>query len=186
MKSFTNNEAVSPVVGVMLMLVVTIIIAAVVSAFAGGISGTADKAPQVQIKGTYSISDGMTIEHIGGSAIGTIDTIVMVRPTKTFGDAEHMIWTINKSTIVNSPTADAGSKNAWMREDGYSGEKNFAAGSTAYINPPYHLDKFLQPGASKYGTYSFNCTANIGKTFWLELADSSGKVFAQSEVTITS
>ena len=42
-----NDEAVSPVVGVMLMLVVTIIIAAVVSGFAGGLAGTTQKAPQL-------------------------------------------------------------------------------------------------------------------------------------------
>ncbi|MBN2734077.1 MAG: type IV pilin N-terminal domain-containing protein [Methanomicrobiaceae archaeon] len=44
------NEAVSPVVGVMLMLVVTIIIAAVVSAFAGGLTGNQEKTPQVSIE----------------------------------------------------------------------------------------------------------------------------------------
>ncbi|MDH7593160.1 MAG: type IV pilin N-terminal domain-containing protein [Methanomicrobiales archaeon] len=44
-----KEEAVSPVVGVMLMLVVTIIIAAVVSAFAGGLAGGTTKAPQASI-----------------------------------------------------------------------------------------------------------------------------------------
>lgn len=45
-RKFTNYEsAVSPVVGVMLMLVVTIIIAAVVSAFAGGLSTGTKEAP---------------------------------------------------------------------------------------------------------------------------------------------
>lgn len=44
-----NNEAVSPVVGVMLMLVVTIIIAAVVSGFAGGMASQQKMAPQVSI-----------------------------------------------------------------------------------------------------------------------------------------
>lgn len=42
-----KENAVSPVVGVMLMLVVTIIIAAVVSAFAGGLGSTVQKAPTV-------------------------------------------------------------------------------------------------------------------------------------------
>ncbi|WFN37334.1 type IV pilin N-terminal domain-containing protein [Methanomicrobium antiquum] len=41
----TQTEAVSPVVGVMLMLVVTIIIAAVVSGFAGGLVSGQEKAP---------------------------------------------------------------------------------------------------------------------------------------------
>ncbi|MFA5330871.1 MAG: type IV pilin N-terminal domain-containing protein [Methanoregula sp.] len=45
MKSVKQESAVSPVVGVMLMLVVTIIIAAVVSAFAGGLAGTSKEAP---------------------------------------------------------------------------------------------------------------------------------------------
>ena len=38
-KTEQKDDAVSPVVGVMLMLVVTIIIAAVVAAFAGGLVG---------------------------------------------------------------------------------------------------------------------------------------------------
>jgi len=42
-----GDEAVSPVVGVMLMLVVTIIIAAVVSGFAGSMIGSKDKAPTI-------------------------------------------------------------------------------------------------------------------------------------------
>ncbi|MDD3621415.1 MAG: type IV pilin [Methanofollis sp.] len=45
----TNDSAVSPVVGVMLMLVVTIVIAAVVSAFAGGIYSDQKKAPQAAL-----------------------------------------------------------------------------------------------------------------------------------------
>lgn len=51
-----SEDAVSPVVGVMLMLVVTIIIAAVVSGFAGSLVGDAHKAPaltmDIQIKNT--------------------------------------------------------------------------------------------------------------------------------------
>ncbi len=41
----SNNNAVSPVIGVMLMLIVTIIIAAVVSGFGGSLIGTTQKAP---------------------------------------------------------------------------------------------------------------------------------------------
>lgn len=40
-----NEDAVSPVIGVMLMLVVTIIIAAVVAAFAGGLATDAEPVP---------------------------------------------------------------------------------------------------------------------------------------------
>ena len=47
-----KDDAVSPVIGVMLMLVVTIIIAAVVSAFAGGLAGDTQKAPQASVVAT--------------------------------------------------------------------------------------------------------------------------------------
>ena len=40
-----SEDAVSPVIGVMLMLVVTIVIAAVVAAFAGGLGADAETAP---------------------------------------------------------------------------------------------------------------------------------------------
>ena len=44
----SNTHAVSPVIGVMLMIVVVIIIAAVVSAFAGGLAGSpTKKAPSL-------------------------------------------------------------------------------------------------------------------------------------------
>jgi len=45
-----GEEGVSPVVGVMLMLVVTIIIAAVVSGFAGGLMGTQEKSPTIAME----------------------------------------------------------------------------------------------------------------------------------------
>jgi FlaG/FlaF family flagellin (archaellin) len=174
----TNQEAVSPVVGVMLMLVITIIIAAVVSAFAGGLSAGSEKAPNVQIKASYSQAYGITIEHMGGDAIGTQTTTVMVRPSGTFGSAEHQISVVNKSTISNS----AG-KN-WTEPSGVSGVKSFKAGDINFIKPPYHNYQFLQPGASI--TYRFDNVANIGNTFYLEFADDSGKVFARTEVTISA
>jgi FlaG/FlaF family flagellin (archaellin) len=48
-KKRKSDDAVSPVVGVMLMLVVTIIIAAVISGFAGGLMGNPHKSPTIQM-----------------------------------------------------------------------------------------------------------------------------------------
>ena len=45
MKKSNKDDAVSPVIGVMLMLVVTIVIAAVVAAFAGGLATETESAP---------------------------------------------------------------------------------------------------------------------------------------------
>ena len=55
-KLLSGEDAVSPVVGVMLMLVVTIIIAAVVSGFTGGLASTTEKAPTIAMD--VSIKNG--------------------------------------------------------------------------------------------------------------------------------
>lgn len=76
-----SEDAVSPVVGVMLMLVVTIIIAAVVSAFAGGIAGETRQAPTASLDvKVYSLKDfgsyytpEMTIRHLSGDPLPTRD-----------------------------------------------------------------------------------------------------------------
>ncbi|MFA7694625.1 MAG: type IV pilin N-terminal domain-containing protein [Methanoregula sp.] len=76
-----KESAVSPVVGVMLMLAVTIMIAAIVSATAGSFSNTEKKAPSAILDvsiftakdygGFYAPT--MTIKHISGNVLQTKD-----------------------------------------------------------------------------------------------------------------
>jgi len=68
-KNNRNEGAVSPVVGVMLMLVVTIIIAAVVSAFSGGVAQSTPKAPQVSIGAEVHNGVDIILDHKGGDTI---------------------------------------------------------------------------------------------------------------------
>jgi len=74
------EEGVSPVVGVMLMLVVTIIIASVVSAFAGGLWGNTDKAPVVTIQAAINSSDNynITLTDMGGDPFQIRDVKLIV------------------------------------------------------------------------------------------------------------
>ena len=69
MKFIENKEAVSPVVGVMLMLVVTLIIAGVVSAFGGGLVSTTAPTPQASITSSITFGDSVKIQHNGGDSI---------------------------------------------------------------------------------------------------------------------
>ncbi|QQR71995.1 MAG: type IV pilin N-terminal domain-containing protein [Methanolinea sp.] len=90
-----NEDAVSPVVGVMLMLVVTIIIAAVVSGFAGGLAGGTKAAPQASIDVRFMQDDGgmrpanvqwkMVFEHLSGDSIPTKDLEIVTYYTLTDG-----------------------------------------------------------------------------------------------------
>nr|WP_319376555.1 type IV pilin N-terminal domain-containing protein [uncultured Methanoregula sp.] len=99
------DSAVSPVVGVMLMLVVTIIIAAVVSAFAGGMGSEQHKTPQVSlnakssiqnIQGTidpdsyeltyppgFSAANGLQFENTGGDTFSLNDIEIQVQTEDT-------------------------------------------------------------------------------------------------------
>ncbi|MDD5025540.1 MAG: type IV pilin N-terminal domain-containing protein [Methanoregula sp.] len=62
-----HADAVSPVVGVILMLAVTVMIAAIVSTYAGGFSGGAEKSPQSSIQATPNLDDHcIYFEHNGG------------------------------------------------------------------------------------------------------------------------
>jgi archaeal type IV pilus assembly protein PilA len=181
-----NNHAVSPVVGVMLMLVVTIIIAAIVSAFAGGLSESNDKAPNVQIIGHYSQAQGMWFENEGPEDVSTATTTVLVRLSDSFGNAEHMVWTVNKTSVTNTSAIPTSETNAdklrWLKAGGLSGVKAFKVGDRAYIVPPYHNSTFLQPDASS--TYSISNPDNLGGSFYIELIDKSGKTFAKTKVKI--
>jgi len=89
-----SEEAVSPVIGVMLMLVVTIIIAAVVSAFAGGLSSGTEKAPQASIEvslmcgiddGMGGSTDKMLFKHLSGDPIPTKDLAIITYYTNKSG-----------------------------------------------------------------------------------------------------
>lgn len=87
-----NDTAVSPVVGVMLMLVVTIIIAAVVSAFAGGLSQGSSKAPQLSINAEAHDGDSIIIDFLGGDTISsgaiTMKTFI---PMGQYKDMSHQV-----------------------------------------------------------------------------------------------
>ena len=68
----TDNRAVSPVIGVILMVAITVILAAVIGAF---VLGTADdlgnSAPQAQLDAETNTDGTITIRHIRGDTIRT-------------------------------------------------------------------------------------------------------------------
>jgi len=72
-----KDDAVSPVVGVMLMLVVTIVIAAVVTLFATGLTTSAEAAPVAVLQGNAS-AEKVTFTHMGGDELDVAKMKIMV------------------------------------------------------------------------------------------------------------
>lgn len=67
MKLRNNEEAVSPVIGVILMVAITVILAAVIAAFVFGMAPPA-KAPSVQLRVTADTGN-LTLTHNGGDSL---------------------------------------------------------------------------------------------------------------------
>lgn len=72
-----RDDAVSPVIGVMLMLSITIILAAVLMAFAGGMADTKPATPSVDLSAAF-VKNGsdeivLCVSHDGGDALNPDD-----------------------------------------------------------------------------------------------------------------
>jgi flagellin-like protein len=67
---FTDDDAVSPVIGVILMVAITVILAAVIGAFVLNIGGNQETAPQNQFSFEYNSTNNVSVSHGGG---GTLD-----------------------------------------------------------------------------------------------------------------
>jgi archaeal type IV pilus assembly protein PilA len=67
MRHIKNEEAVSPVLGVILMVAITVIVATIIAVFMFGV-GEPDEAPQAKLK--FSANDThVSIKHEGGDAL---------------------------------------------------------------------------------------------------------------------
>jgi FlaG/FlaF family flagellin (archaellin) len=104
-----GEDGVSPIIGVMLMLVVTIIIAAVVSGFAGGLIGGQQKSPtlamDVKVSNTGSyIGSGFSANVLGVSQpINSADTKIVTTWTTTMKDNTSAdLSTTQKAIAVGS------------------------------------------------------------------------------------
>lgn len=170
LKENKNEGAVSPVVGVMLMLVVTIIIAAVVSAFAGGVTQNSPKAPQISLGAEAHNGSYILLDHKGGDALsGASITIKTYIPS---GKWKDMSYQVNLSNVTYLPT------NEPLKSQYDS--KTLQPGDKIQIN---WADAFFLSCYPGYGcTYE---APAVGEPVDIEIYDSaSGKEIATTRATI--
>lgn len=127
----SDDRAVSPVIGVILMVAITVILAAVIGTFVLGLGDSiGNSAPQAQFDFTYSdagIADNkwVNITHQGGDPINNETLAITVGDTDAFTgfDEKESDWdertTAGDSININI-TADQGDKVqiVWTSEDG--------------------------------------------------------------------
>jgi FlaG/FlaF family flagellin (archaellin) len=199
--SRNNETGVSPVIGVMLMLVVTIIIAAVVSGFAGGMMQTKEVAPQASLSASYSQYNGLTMTHTAGDSIETRDVRLYIRPSDEFGRGQDLYGEL----LINQACVSDAYGKYWLNSSrGTYGVMSWRPGETMYViggediqnsgivpstdwPPCFHTSvSGGKMGGNTKGCYltSLNNQVNIGKTVTLEVVQSDGQVIASADMVI--
>jgi len=102
-----NDEAVSPVIGVILMVAITVILAAVIAAFVFGMAGNVSKAKVVAYTAQRAGDTTVAITCMGGQDVGTLNTIAATQngASATVGSATAV--TVGSSTYVTVDTNPA-------------------------------------------------------------------------------
>ena len=166
-----KEDAVSPIVGVMLMLVATIIVAAIVAAFAGGLAAETDASPNIIISGTYSQTDGLVLKHLSGDSVSGVG--IYVRPDQGFSTSYYKLsWKAGE--IAENNVWNAGDIKEIAAEN-IQPETNGAPNSGTPKLGKNH------DGSSSY--YGFNNQTSIGKTMIVEL-HKDGRIIASTPVKI--
>ena len=100
-KFFTDNRGVTPVIGVMLMIVVTVILAAAVSAYAGSMESQ-DTPPQATFSAEASWTDGhITLNHLGGDTLSKSNTKIEIA-----SGTPLITGYVNMSNVAFSPKSN--------------------------------------------------------------------------------
>ena len=161
-----KEDAVSPIVGVMLMLVATIIVAAIVAAFAGGMAAEVDSSPNIIITGTYSQTDGLILKHVSGDSVSGVD--IYVRPADGFKTSYHKLSWKSHSIAENA---------VWSAGD-------IIPVGADKIQP--ETDGAPDSGSGHKGTeknWGFKNTGSIGKSMTVEV-HKDGRIIASTTVKI--
>lgn len=81
-KPFTDERAVSPVVGVALLIAIAVILAAVIGAVVLGLGSGGVDTPQAQLEASFdTTNDVVTLEHNGGDPLSPDEVKVVNRNT---------------------------------------------------------------------------------------------------------
>jgi FlaG/FlaF family flagellin (archaellin) len=122
-----NDSAVSPVIGVMLMIVVTVIIAAVVAAFAGGMSSDQKKTPNaVFTVAGVSTSDGtVTFQQTGGDELALNEILIQLQYN-------------GQSITLSNADAPTGDQDTYLAEVGGSSDGYISASDRFTLTSDTH------------------------------------------------
>jgi flagellin-like protein len=96
----TEDRAVSPVIGVILMVAITVILAAVIGTFVLGLGQNVQSTPQASFSFDFTASNTtVDITHTGGDTLEKDENANTVEIISTAGGASRVSWLAGNSTI---------------------------------------------------------------------------------------
>ena len=139
-KKANKEDAVSPVIGVMLMLVVTIVIAAVVAAFATGMGDDVESVPSAALKATVDSSTGVLyLSSISGDRIDLNKVTVIV-----YKDGSKLATYTNPSKLPGvGQYLDAGESIDVKKASGSSSSFSVSKGEIVEVIVQYDASSIL-------------------------------------------
>ena len=138
-----GEDAVSPVIGVILMVAITVILAAVIAAFVFGM-GPPEQAPQASLRASAATVtadadfNGIKLEHQGGDQIVLEDSITKITvdgTTVTYGDSlTDTAYDAGETVyIINTTNADEFIIDATNTNTSITGDDIGTTGETASL-----------------------------------------------------
>ena len=98
-----NDEAVSPVIGVILMVAITVILAAVIAAYVFGMSGNIQKTKVVAATAVLTTGGGIEITYQGGQDAESLSGINITAPNGSFWYSIDSAGTLAESSSAPFP-----------------------------------------------------------------------------------
>jgi len=98
---FTDDDAVSPVIGVILMVAITVILAAVIGAFVLGFGGGGPSAPSVTWESSND-STNVTFSHGGGDTIDSPTEVLDITGANAVSGISNTSSKLQTSGISNT------------------------------------------------------------------------------------
>jgi len=116
-----NDEAVSPVIGVILMVAITVILAAVIAAFVFGMSGNISKTKTVAVTVQKVDSGNISIMNNGGQDAGALTQLnTTTVPASTAGTAPSCT-TAGYCVVTGNPVPVGTTMRLYNSANAYSG-----------------------------------------------------------------
>lgn len=191
-----SDDAVSPVIGVMLMIVITVVIAGVVAAFGTGMTGDVEKAPNVvldvkilsnfnalaEVHGNLAGPD-FQILHVSGDPLDTGDVEIQIAWTDQYGNFHDSTYSAAEYKSKHGMNWGSRYQPMYVKmQVPYKDDYTYGSGG---MYDYYFGDVVLTPGLRATATTDFLALGknNVGSPFMDAIFCSSGEIKTSNTVT---